>query len=68
MTSPASDIAAALVKKTGKKETKAEVGYTRGTKAQHCGICEHYAVHACEIVEGPIFPAMWCRRFDKKAK
>lgn len=63
-----SDISATLVGKTGEKFTKSEVGYVRGTKAEHCGICTHYAVHECELVEGRIFPAMWCRKFDKKAK
>lgn len=62
------DVAKAMVEKTGAKETKADAGYTRGTKAEHCGACSHYAAHECEIVEGRIFPAMWCRYFDKRAK
>jgi hypothetical protein len=61
------DIASAIVAKSGQKETKAEAGYTRGTKAEHCGICKHYAAHECEIVEGRIFPAMWCRYFEGRA-
>jgi hypothetical protein len=65
--SRASDISAALVNHTGEKFTKAEVGYAHGTKAEHCGICTHYAAHGCELVEGRIFPAMWCRKFDKRA-
>lgn len=63
-----SDLAHAVVKSSGKKETKAEAGYTRGTKAAHCGICRHYAAHECAIVEGRIFPAMWCRYFEARAK
>jgi hypothetical protein len=63
-----SDLAKTVVKSLGKKETKAESGYKRGTKAEHCGICSHYAAHECEIVEGRIFPAMWCRYFEKRAK
>lgn len=62
-----SDLVKALVGSTGTKETKAEAGYKRGTKAEHCGICTHYAVHECEIVEGRIFPAMWCRYFEARA-
>ena len=59
-----------LEAKTGKspeKETKADAGYSQGTKAEHCGICAHYAAHECEIVAGRIFPAMWCRYFEKRA-
>jgi hypothetical protein len=63
-----SDLAYAHVEASGKKETKAEAGYSRGTKEKHCGICAHYAAHECEIVEGRIFPAMWCRYFEKRAK
>ena len=63
-----SAVAEALVEKSGKKETKAEAGYKRGTKESHCGICGHYAAHECSIVEGRIFPAMWCRYFEKRAK
>jgi hypothetical protein len=61
-----SDLAAATVAHTGKKMTQAEAGYKRGTKAEHCGICEHYEhPHACEVVIGKIFPAMWCWYFGK---
>lgn len=67
MASARSDLARAIVQHGGKKETKAEAGYVRGTKAEHCGICKHYLAHGCEIVEGRIFPAMWCRYFDKRA-
>lgn len=63
-----SALALAHVKASGKKETKAEAGYSRGTKQKHCGICSHYAAHECEIVEGRIFPAMWCRYFEKRVK
>lgn len=59
-----SDLASTLVKASGHRETKAEAGYARGTKAAHCGICEHYSTHECSIVEGKIFPAMWCRYFE----
>lgn len=59
-----SDLAATLVKSSGKKETKSEAGYIRGTKKEHCGICAHYSAHECSIVEGRIFPAMWCRYFE----
>ncbi len=61
-----SDLALAHVRKTGKKETKADANYSRGTKAAHCGICERYSAHECSIVEGRIFPAMWCRYFEGK--
>ena len=63
-----SSVAEAVVKKSGKKETKAEAGYSRGTKDAHCGICKHYAAHECELVEGRIFPAMWCRYFEARTK
>lgn len=62
-----SSLAGVLVKSSGTKETKSAAGYTRGTKAAHCGICTHYQAHECDLVEGRIFPAMWCRYFDKRA-
>lgn len=61
------DIAKAMLAHGAHKETKAEVGYARGTKVEHCGICTHYAAHGCELVEGRIFPAMWCRRYEARA-
>lgn len=64
----ASDVASAVVHHSGQKETKAEAGYKHGTKAEHCGICTHYAAHECSIVEGRIFPAMWCRYFSARKK
>lgn len=61
------DIAKAMMAHGSPKESKAEVGYTRGTKAEHCGACTHYAAHECSLVEGKIFPAMWCRRYEARA-
>jgi len=50
-----------------KKETKIAVGYSKGMKERHCGICEHYREnHTCTKVEGRIEPDMWCRLFTKK--
>lgn len=60
-----SDIASSVVHHTGEKMTKESAGYSKGTKEKHCGICEHYDRHSCSIVEGRIFPAMWCRYFEK---
>lgn len=60
------DIASAVVHHTHEKLSKEEAGYKRGIKQAHCGICKHYKhPHACEIVEGKIFPAMWCRYFER---
>jgi hypothetical protein len=59
------DIAAATVKHTGEKMTKEEAGYKHGLKQAHCGVCEHYSRHECSIVAGKIFPAMWCRYFER---
>ncbi len=63
-----SDLAAATVAHTHEKFSKDEANYSRGTKAAHCGICKHYSHHSCEIVAGNIFPAMWCRYFEKVVK
>lgn len=59
------DIALAAVKHSGEKMSKESAGYKHGTKDEHCGICEHYSRHECEIVAGRIFPAMWCRYFER---
>lgn len=60
-----SDIASSVVHHTGEKMTKEAAGYSKGTKEKHCGVCEHYGRHECSIVAGKIFPAMWCRYFEK---
>lgn len=63
----AGDVAGAMVEKAGRKHTMAEAGYKHGTKAEHCGICVHYVhPHVCELVAGNIFPAMWCRYYEKR--
>lgn len=48
-----------------KPYTKAEVDYSKGLPQAHCGICEHYRDHSCEIVEGEIEPDHWCRKFKR---
>ena len=61
-----SDIAAATVQHTREKMSKEAAGYKHGLKQAHCGVCKHYQhPHACTIVEGKIFPAMWCRYFER---
>jgi hypothetical protein len=47
------------------KLAKSAVDYSGGMRYAHCGICAHYeASRRCEIVEGEIDPAMWCKRFN----
>lgn len=49
------------------KKTKAEVDYSVGMKARHCGICEHFRPpHSCTEVRGEIESRMWCKEFRKK--
>jgi len=49
-----------------KKRTQKSVNYSKGTEAAHCGICKHFQPpHDCELVEGHIVPAWWCRLFAK---
>jgi len=49
------------------KESKAEVNYSHGNRAAHCGICAHYqaAEHKCKLVSGQISPLYWCRLFKR---
>jgi hypothetical protein len=47
------------------KLAKSAVDYSGGMRYAHCGICAHYEVsRRCEIVEGEVDPAMWCKRFN----
>lgn len=62
------DLALATVQRTGEKLAKADEQYSRGTKEAHCALCRGYAAHECQIIAGRIFPAMWCRNFDKRAQ
>lgn len=68
MSGPRYDTALATVQHTGDKLAKSDEGYSRGTKEAHCGICRGYSMHECAIIAGRIFPAMWCRNFDKRVK
>jgi len=52
--------------KTAMKRPKLAVDYSKGKPNAHCGICEHYNNHACELVAGTINPDMWCKLFDPK--
>lgn len=46
------------------KVSKESVDYSLGKKESHCGICAHFEEpNSCEIVEGKIDPAFWCKRF-----
>jgi hypothetical protein len=47
----------------GGKMSKSQADYSPGKPNAHCGICEHYENRSCELVAGPIDPAMWCRLF-----
>lgn len=56
----------------GDKTPKSDVDYSRGSKAEHCGVCKHYTWAGydvpvcdgrCSLVEGYIDPAYWCERF-----
>jgi len=47
------------------KLSHAEVSYEADADGpDHCGICTHYAGHACDKVVNPINPEGWCNRFD----
>ena len=48
------------------KRSKESVNYSKGSMAEHCGICKHFQTpNACELVEGHIVPSFWCRLFAK---
>jgi hypothetical protein len=48
------------------KRSQASVNYSKGSTAEHCGICKHFQVpNACELVEGHIVPSYWCRLFAR---
>lgn len=48
------------------KLAKPAVDYSDGMRYAHCGICIHYEIgRRCEIIEGEIDPAMWCKRFNR---
>jgi hypothetical protein len=47
----------------GGKMSKSQADYSPGKPNAHCGICEHYKDHTCELVAGPIDPAQWCRLY-----
>jgi hypothetical protein len=48
------------------KRSKESVNYSKGSTAEHCGICKHFQTpNACELVEGHIVPSFWCRLFAK---
>lgn len=52
-----------------RKRSKPSVDYSRGhPTGDHCGVCEHYAAHRCELVAGEIDPAFWCKLFERKAQ
>jgi hypothetical protein len=50
------------------KKTKHDVVYSKGMKAAHCSICEHYQPkpHTCTKVEGIIDPDYWCKLWTKR--
>ncbi len=50
------------------KISKLKAGYSMGHADSHCGICEHYerGKNRCEIVEGRIDPAYWCKYFERR--
>lgn len=51
------------------KLAKSAVDYSKGKPKAHCGLCKHYEGSGdCEIVAGVINPAMWCNRFEPRAK
>jgi hypothetical protein len=47
------------------KVSKDSVNYSLGKPKEHCGICEYYASHVCQKVQGHIDPTMWCELFEK---
>ena len=49
------------------KVSKASVDYGPGhPKGDHCAVCRHFEKpHGCEVVEGPVSPMGWCKRFTQ---
>ena len=53
--------------KDSAKLTKAEVNYSPGKPAEHCGNCTHYEPpNACSLVRGDIDPGYWCEKWEAK--
>jgi hypothetical protein len=49
------------------KRDKQSVDYSKGKPNAHCEICTHFEKpQSCELVEGKIDPAMWCKLFHLK--
>jgi len=52
--------------KDADKQTKAEVGYSRGKGDSKCANCVFFAApNGCKRVEGTIDPNGWCRLFER---
>jgi len=53
------------------RESKQAARYTdKGTKAEHCSICDHYRRETsdeghCTVVTGKVAAGGWCRHFVK---
>ena len=51
---------------TSSKVSKTIANYSTGNKQSHCGNCQHYKDHSCEVVSGRIDPAYWCKYWEGK--
>ena len=49
------------------KDTKSEARYdTPPNSTERCGLCAHYRIGVCTMVEGRISSTMWCKHFKRR--
>jgi len=49
------------------KDTKTEARYgDPPNSTDRCGMCKHYRIGVCTMVEGRISPTMWCKHFERR--
>ncbi|MBO0710760.1 MAG: hypothetical protein J2P47_05710 [Acetobacteraceae bacterium] len=49
-----------------RKDTKAQADYGPARQGQRCGLCQHYRIGYCTMVEGNIQANMWCKHFKMR--
>ena len=48
------------------RDTKLQANYEQGHGTKRCGLCTHYRIGYCTMVEGNISPNMVCKHFKAK--
>lgn len=49
------------------KDTKLKANYEQGHGARRCGLCSHYRIGSCTMVEGRIEASVLCKHFEPKS-